>query len=323
MSWHEEIKQKRIDYGVKQDNIARLSGISQNYLSQIENGKLEPSEQVKQAIESALGRFSSEHEMYVIFDYVRIRFDTHDIKHIIDSVLKMQMKYFFVEDHAYYGYREQYLFGNICVMESDAEDERGTLIELKGCGCREFECVLEAQERSWFDFFADCFAENGVFKRIDIAINDVGGILSIPELIAKCKKDECHTIFKSYQSNTSGDMFRNELLDEKFGMGITLYLGSLKSDIYFCIYEKDYEQYKKRGIPIEDADVKNRFELRLKNDRALMAIEDLLCFGDIDKTSFEIINNYTEFVDPVGSIDEDTWETNPYGHGSLVMGVIN
>ena len=28
-------------------------------------------------------------------------------------------------------------------------------------------------------------------------------------------------------------------------MGNTLYLGSLKSEIYFCIYEKDYEQYVK------------------------------------------------------------------------------
>ena len=32
-------------------------------------------------------------------------------------------------------------------------------------------------------------------------------------------------------------------------MGRTLYLGSLKSDVYFCIYEKDYEQYVKLGTP--------------------------------------------------------------------------
>lgn len=38
--------------------------------------------------------------------------------------------------------------------------------------------------------------------------------------------------------------------------------GSLQSEVYFCIYEKDYEQYKKNDIPIEDAEVKNRFEIR-------------------------------------------------------------
>ena len=42
--------------------------------------------------------------------------------------------------------------------------------------------------------------------------------------------------------------------------GRTLYLGSLKSDVYFCIYEKDYEQYVKLGTPLEEADIINRFE---------------------------------------------------------------
>ena len=51
-------------------------------------------------------------------------------------------------------------------------------------------------------------------------------------------------------------------------MGRTLYLGSLKSDVYFCIYEKDYEQYVKLGTPLEEADIINRFEIRLRNERA-------------------------------------------------------
>ena len=48
-------------------------------------------------------------------------------------------------------------------------------------------------------------------------------------------------------------------------MGRTLYLGSLKSDVYFCIYENDYEQYVKLGTPLEEADIINRFEIRLRN----------------------------------------------------------
>lgn len=38
----------------------------------------------------------------------------------------------------------------------------------------------------------------------------------------------------------------------------------IKSEVYFCIYEKDYEQYVKNDVPLEDAEVKNRFEIRLK-----------------------------------------------------------
>lgn len=55
-------------------------------------------------------------------------------------------------------------------------------------------------------------------------------------------------------------------------MGRTLYLGSLKSDVYFCIYEKDYEQYVQLGIPLEEADKrKNDWKL---NDRWAWFIGD-------------------------------------------------
>ncbi len=66
-------------------------------------------------------------------------------------------------------------------------------------------------------------------------------------------------------------------------MGRTLYLGSLKSDVYFCIYEKDYEQYVKLGTPLEEADIINRFEIRLRNERAYYAVRDLLTYYDADR----------------------------------------
>ncbi len=73
-------------------------------------------------------------------------------------------------------------------------------------------------------------------------------------------------------------------------MGRTLYLGSLKSDVYFCIYEKDYEQYVKLGTPLEEADIINRFEIRLRNERAYYAVRDLLTYYDAEQTAFSIIN---------------------------------
>ena len=69
-------------------------------------------------------------------------------------------------------------------------------------------------------------------------------------------------------------------------MGYTLYIGSLKSEVYFCVYEKSYEQYIKLGIPIEEAPIKNRFEIRLKNERAYYAVRDLLTYYDAERTAF-------------------------------------
>ena len=64
----------------------------------------------------------------------------------------------------------------------------------------------------------------------------------------------------------------------------------MKSEVYFCVYEKSYEQYIKLGIPIEEAPIKNRFEIRLKNERAYYAVRDLLTYYDAERTAFSIIN---------------------------------
>ena len=85
--------------------------------------------------------------------------------------------------------------------------------------------------------------------------------------------------------------------EKKNVWGNTLYIGSLQSEVHFCIYEKDYEQYKKHDIPIADAEVKNRFEIRLKNERAFYAIRDLLEHDNPERTAFQIINRYIRFVD--------------------------
>ena len=196
----------------------------------------------------------------MLFDYVRIRFPTTDVKHIVEDVLRLKLPYFIHEDYGFYSYTEHYYLGDIFVLVSP-ELEKGVLLELKGRGCRQFESYLLAQERSWYEFFMDCLVEGGVMKRLDLAINDKTGILNIPRLTEKCRNEECVSVFRSFKSYRSGELVRR---DEKECMGNTLYIGSLQSEVYFCIYEKDFEQYKKNDIPIEEAEVKNRFEIRLK-----------------------------------------------------------
>ncbi|MET1546966.1 replication initiation factor domain-containing protein, partial [Staphylococcus aureus] len=83
-------------------------------------------------------------------------------------------------------------------------------------------------------------------KRLDLAINDKTGILNIPDLAKKCKQEECISVFRSFKNYRSGELVHR---DEKPYMGNTLYIGSLKSEVYFCIYEKDYEQYVKNDVP--------------------------------------------------------------------------
>ena len=92
--------------------------------------------------------------------------------------------------------------------------------------------------------------------------------------------------------------------------GCTLYIGSLKSDVYFCIYEKDCKQYVKLGTSLEEADIINRFEIWLRNERAYYAVRDLLTYYDAEQTAFSIINQYVRFVDEEPDKRKNDWKLN-------------
>ncbi|KKE79187.1 Cro/Cl family transcriptional regulator [Bacilli bacterium VT-13-104] len=315
--WYQQLKEKRLEYGVSQNKLAVHIGISRQYMSEIETGKITPTQTLQHAMFHILEQFNPDAPLEILFDYVRIRFLTTNPQPVIEKILKLKMEYMLHEDFAFYSYMEQYVFGDIVVMVSPDED-KGCLLELKGKGCRQFENFLLAQQRTWFDFFMDVFRVGGVFKRIDLAINDKTGILDIPFLTNKCRNEECISVFRSFKSYRSGELIHGE---EKRDMGNTLYIGSLKSDVYFCAYEKDYEQYVKHGTSLEDTDIKNRFEIRLKNDRAYHAIVDLMTYEDAGRTAFSIINRYIRFVDKDEKKRRSHWKINKEWQRFLDLGV--
>lgn len=304
--WVQEFKEKRVAYGISQNKLAVAAGMTRQYLNKMEMGKVLPSREQKTMLLEALERFQPDAPLELLFDYVRIRFPTLDAKHIVEDVLRIRFSYFIEEDYGFYSYAQHYHLGDIFILTSP-ELEKGVLLELKGRGCRQFESYLLAQERSWYDFFTTCFGEGGVMKRLDLAINDMTGILNIPFLTEKCRQEECISVFRSFKSYRSGELTRR---GEKESMGHTLYLGSLQSEIYFCLYEKDLEQYQKNQIPVEEAKVKNRFEIRLKNERAYHAVCDLLTYDNPQQTAFKIINRYLRFVDRDATKPRSEWKTN-------------
>ena len=285
-----------------------MASLPRQYISDVETGKVIPTADRQELINTALEKLNPEAPLTMLFDYVRIRFPTLDVQHIVQDVLKLNINLMLHEDYGFYSYTEHYVMGDIFVLTSP-DLEKGVLLELKGQGCRQMESYLEAQERSWYDFLLDCLVEGGMMKRLDLAINDMAGILNIPELTEKSMNEECVSVFRSFKSYRSGELVKSREQD-KLGMGNTLYIGSLKSEVYFCIYEKDYEQYVKYGIPIEETPVKNRFEIRLKNDRAYYAVKDLLTYQDAERTAFDIINRYIRFADKDESKERCDWETS-------------
>ncbi|WP_080873448.1 MobT family relaxase [Oceanobacillus timonensis] len=316
LPWYQVLKEKRLEYGISQNKLATYAGISRPYISEIETGKVNPTETLKATLFDILEQFNPEAPIEILFDYVRIRFLTTDPVYVIEDIMQLKMDYMLHEEYAFYSYIEQYVFGDVVVMVSPDED-KGCLLELKGNGCRQFENFLLAQQRTWYDFFMHVFKTGGVFKRIDLAINDKTGILDVPFLTDKCRQEECISVFRSFKSYRSGDLVQGE---DKPDMGNTLYIGSLKSDVYFCLYEKDYEQFIKYGTSLANTDVKNRLEIRLKNDRAYHAIVDLMTYEDTGRTAFSIINRYIRFVDKDENKRRSSWKVNPSWQRFLDLG---
>ena len=310
----EFLQNKRLLYGVSQNKLSVISGVPRQYISDVETGKILPDKDKQKYILNELEKMNPELPLTMMIDYIRIRFPTTDVKFVVNNILKLKLEYMIHEDYGFYSYSEHYVIGNVFVLVSQ-DIEKGVLIELKGQGCRQFEKFLLAQHRSWYDFLLDALLAGGVMKRMDLAINDMTGILDIKELTNKCNNEECISVFRSFKSYRSGELVRR---DEKIGMGNTLYIGSLKSEVYFCIYEKDYEQYIKLDIPIDEAKIKNRFEIRLKNERAYHAAVDLLANRDAERTTFSIINRYIRFVNKEKDKNRRDWKINE--HWSYFIG---
>lgn len=302
----QEVKEKREEYGISQSRFAVACGISREYYNRIENGRTPLTEELKQEITKQLERFNPDEPLFLLIDYFRVRFPTTDALTVIKNVLHIKAKHMLHEDYGKYGYEEQYFTGNIVLLVS-SNPVLGVLLELKGKGCRQMEAYLTAEGRSWFDFMQDCLSAGGVMKRLDLAINDRAGILNIPMLKEKWKRGEAISYFRGHKGYDSTKKNGGIIPEDT---GNTLYVGSTSSEVYFCIYEKAKEQYAKLGMDIEDIEVKNRFEIRLKNERAYRAVADLLTYYDAERTAFSIINRYLCFVDAEEDKPKSEWKVN-------------
>lgn len=70
-----------------------MAGISREHLNRIESGKVNLTEDMKRRLKNALEKLNPEAPLYLLFDYVRIRFPTMDVQHIIKDILRLNINY--------------------------------------------------------------------------------------------------------------------------------------------------------------------------------------------------------------------------------------
>lgn len=173
--WINDFKEKRTQYGVSQNRLAVMAGVSREYVSRIESGKVALTEEIKGKFTDALEKLNPDNPLEMVFDYVRIRFPTQDVKHVVEDILKLRLDVMIHEDFGFYSYAKHYVLGDVFVLTSP-DKEKGTLLELKGKGCRQMESYFLAQHRSWYDFLMDALIEGGVMKRLDLVTQNSGDV---------------------------------------------------------------------------------------------------------------------------------------------------
>ncbi len=191
-------------------------------------------------------------------------------------------------------------------MASD-DEHMGVFLELKGAGSRNMEYVLQAQNRDWYSFLNRCLDCGGVIRRFDLAINDMCGLLDIPVLSEKYRNGGAECRCKNYENVQGG-----KLSGKNRNLASTLYIGSKASTKYFCLYEKQKEQATKK----KHTDIINRFEIRLRDKKAVQAVEELLLTYNPHGLVFYLITDFVEFPDyPLWEIfishDSLPFEMNP------------
>ncbi|MGX7164699.1 replication initiation factor domain-containing protein [Enterococcus massiliensis] len=310
--WLNQFHDEMRTYKITQGQLAKTADYSRSHLNQLLTGRNPINKQARLRLTLALRSLTGQNNIDVCIDYLGVTFKSHDYEELVTELFQINPNHFNLKEGARYGYAATLKCGEIDVLLSpyqdvnadgyDPSEDSGTMIELKGQGCRYVESYLRQQDRTWYDFLETCIALDGHFTRVDLAINDRNGLLDVPTLIEKCDRDEFTSRFHGFRDNRTKQWEVS---------GRTLYLGSPQSEVYFCIYDKAFEQHQKHPeIAIEDQPIRTRFEVRLRRKRAAAAIKNLLAERDPEKVVFGIINRYLRFLTPSHKA-KSQWATDP------------
>lgn len=290
------LKYVRQILNVSQDSLAKRLKITRQTVNRFETGEQKISNKF---LDKLLGAYPELAEsIEVQFDWVSLTFPDLTSKQVIDDVLRLQenlflerptSQNFYTREMAFAGEKNIYIqdFAPVKNPETQAVDQKfGTTLYLTGKGTRLFEKALLEQSMNWHDFFAKARLYRGHLTRLDIAINDKWGLLSMNDLVKAVQEKRFWSKSKSYALHGNVDD------------GWTVDFG--KSPFVIRAYDKHKEQANK-GY---DTDVKTRVELELHQDKAEYVLDEWLNHDKklVDIT-FDILYTYLWFTN--GKIENE------------------
>lgn len=249
---------------------------------------------------------SKQHDLLILVDWLQFTLKTTNVFEAFD-ILGIPETDFIAMENGLYGYPNCKASGHIWVLYG-GKDNMGIHVQLSGQGCREYETIYSGD---WIKLFERLMNANANVTRLDLAVDDIclngrKPYWTVKQLARKAKKGEARTIWKE------GIQEEKIRFEDGQSKGITLYCGSKSSLIQMVIYEKDHER-KNANVELEDnVTAWNRCELRLKKERAMMAVDWITQGLSVGELTFGIIKNYINFVDRTNDSNKSRWPVSKF-----------
>lgn len=178
-----------------------------------------------------------------------------------------------------------------------ARNDMGVCLDISGQGCRE----LETLGLDWGKFLRkirDLRCVN--VTRLDLAYDDHSGVLDLHR-VAQDTQDRCYT---SHCRKTKVLWSDNSTLDVQ---GLTVYVGSEKSDTFLRMYDKAAErEYNQKELHWV------RVELQLRNGCATNAAWRLAAVCDVGSLVSGILRNYIVYRENSTDENKSRWPVAEY-----------
>lgn len=216
----------------------------------------------------------------------------------------------FMKYELLYRYGDIWFFGFNSSYSENGEDKNRITVQLSGQGCRQLELYLESENITWIDFIKRLkqkYGENFSVTRIDIAVDemareDTKENFDLSSLVTRYYSQEIVSPYlKSFSFVGGGGFDFENPLETENRQGLSIYLGSRQSEMYFNFYEKRYEIAKKEGISVLDSvrlfGIWNRYEVRFSQGKARSFISEVLTGADIAELTRSIFQGAIQIYD--------------------------
>lgn len=201
-----------------------------------------------------------------------------------------------VMDRGGYGYAHSLKRGQVTIYHGGNVNPDAVSVVVSGQGCRQLEeegliggpDVLLRGVSPWEAFLDELVRDGATFARLDVALDDRSGLLSITGMEEAFKSGDCSTRFRDMRAEVG-------YTSDGVTTGHTLYFGSRQSLMFVRVYHKGLEQIA-RGRAEGEPEDWVRCELQARDERADALAQQIVTHGMRSVAS--VLWSYLDFKTP-------------------------